>query len=68
MLSIFQQCRVAKVPFFFKQWGGVRKKETGRVLNGRTYDGFPSRVRHPVIRPADRFAAIEAIETSRLAA
>jgi protein gp37 len=22
---ILQQCRQAKVPFFFKQWGGVRK-------------------------------------------
>ena len=28
------------VPFFFKQWGGVRKKVAGRTLRGRTYDGF----------------------------
>jgi protein gp37 len=29
------------VPFFFKQWGGVNKKKTGRVLNGRTWDEMP---------------------------
>lgn len=39
--SIFRQCRKAKVPFFFKQWGGVRKHVTGRELNGRTYDEMP---------------------------
>jgi protein gp37 len=39
--SILTQCRRAKVPFFFKQWGGVRKSRTGRELNGRTYDELP---------------------------
>jgi protein gp37 len=39
--SIFHQCRAARVPFFFKQWGGVRKDLTGRLLNGRTYDEMP---------------------------
>lgn len=39
--SIFRQCRAARVPFFFKQWGGVRKDFTGRELNGRTYDEMP---------------------------
>lgn len=39
--SIFRQCRDAKVPFFFKQWGGVRKDLTGRRLHGRTYDDMP---------------------------
>jgi protein gp37 len=29
------------VPLFFKQWGGVNKKKTGRELNGRTYDNLP---------------------------
>ena len=33
--SIRRQCRAAKVPFFFKQWGGVRKHVAGRTLNGR---------------------------------
>lgn len=41
VLSILEQCEAAGVPFFFKQWGGVRKKQTGRELNGRTYDGMP---------------------------
>jgi len=41
--SIREQCRLSGVPFFFKQWGGVQKKRTGRVLDGRTYDGMPSR-------------------------
>lgn len=39
--SIRAQCRAQKVPFFFKQWGGVRKAQTGRELDGRTYDEFP---------------------------
>jgi protein gp37 len=39
--SILTQCRQSKVPFFFKQWGGVRKNRTGRELNGRTYDELP---------------------------
>ncbi len=40
--SIFRQCRVARIPFFFKQWGGVRKDLTGRELNGRTYNEMPA--------------------------
>ncbi|MBC3787329.1 DUF5131 family protein [Spirosoma utsteinense] len=39
--SIRQQCQDAGVAFFFKQWGGVNKKESGRLLNGRTYDEMP---------------------------
>jgi protein gp37 len=39
--SIFEQCRDASVPFFFKQWGGIRKDLTGRELHGRTYDEMP---------------------------
>ena len=39
--SIYRQCRKAKAAFFFKQWGGVRKHLTGRLLNGRTYDEMP---------------------------
>ena len=42
VLSLLKQCRAQKVPFFFKQWGGVRKHETGRELLGRTYDEFPA--------------------------
>jgi protein gp37 len=39
--EIRDQCRASGVAFFFKQWGGVRKKLTGRVLDGRTWDEFP---------------------------
>jgi protein gp37 len=45
--SIFRQCRAAQVPFFFKQWGGVRKDLTGRELNGRTYNEMPHLQAHP---------------------
>lgn len=41
--SIRRQCKQADVAFFFKQWGGVRKDMTGRLLNGRTYDEMPRR-------------------------
>lgn len=41
VVSIQKQCCAAKVPFFFKQWGGVQKGRHGRELNGRTYDEFP---------------------------
>ena len=43
--SVRDQCQVSNVPFFFKQWGGVRKSENGRELEGRTYDEFPAVVR-----------------------
>jgi protein gp37 len=43
--EIFRACRQADVPFFFKQWGGVRKDLHGRKLNGKTYDEMPPRVR-----------------------
>lgn len=36
------QCSRRQIPFFFKQWGGVKKKAIGRILNGRTYDEMPS--------------------------
>jgi len=39
--NLRDQCLVQKVPFFFKQWGGVNKKKAGRLLNGRTWDEMP---------------------------
>jgi protein gp37 len=39
--EIQQQCSNAQVAFFFKQWSGVNKKKTGRLLGGRTYDEMP---------------------------
>lgn len=39
--EIRKQCHRQRVPFFFKQWGGVQKKKGGRLLDGRTWDGMP---------------------------
>lgn len=41
-VDIRDQCVNAGVAFFFKQWGGVNKKRTGRLLDGRTWDELPS--------------------------
>ena len=54
VLSIREQCREACIPFFFKQWGGVRKKSSGRILQGETYDEYPERVKHPMLPTAMR--------------
>ena len=40
--SIRDTCVRGEVPFFFKQWGGVFKKRTGRTLDGRTWDQMPA--------------------------
>jgi len=42
--DIRDQCVKAGVRFFFKQWGGVFKKRTGRKLEGRTWDEMPELV------------------------
>jgi protein gp37 len=39
--QIRDRCITYGVPFFFKQWGGTRKKTTGRRLDGRTWDEMP---------------------------
>lgn len=41
VLDIQDQCRDAKVAFFFKQWGGTNKKKNGRILNGETFSEMP---------------------------
>ncbi len=43
VLEIKKQCQKSKVPFFFKQWGGVWKKRAGRLLQGRTWDQMPKK-------------------------
>jgi len=48
--EIRDRCLSAKVPFFFKQWGGVIKKRNGRVLDGRTWDQMPAEI--PVLSSA----------------
>jgi protein gp37 len=61
VLSIRDQCRAAKIPFFFKQWGGVRRVQAGRKLEGKTYDEFPGRIERPVVDAKVRLALIESI-------
>jgi len=42
--AIRHECFAAGVPFFFKQWGGVRSKSGGRLLDGREYSEMPPTV------------------------
>lgn len=62
VLSIRNQCKRAQVPFFFKQWGGVRKATTGRTLDGKTYSEFPARNLATVPSAAELLAMREEIE------
>lgn len=39
--KIRDQCTSQEVPFFFKQWGGIRPKEHGRYLDGVLWDELP---------------------------
>jgi protein gp37 len=52
--SLRDQCENAGVAFFFKQWGGVQKSRTGRSLDGRTHDEFPTRIKVAVPNAAIR--------------
>ena len=47
--DIRDQCIRSGVAFFFKQWGGVFKKRTGRLLEGRTWDETP-KPKRPALR------------------
>lgn len=41
VLELKDLCEKNGVAFFFKQWGGINKKKSGRLLDGKTYDGYP---------------------------
>jgi protein gp37 len=60
--EIRDQCRAAKVPFFFKQWGGRQKSRTGRELGGRTYDERPELSGRPVADAAALRRALAEVE------
>ena len=62
VISLRDQCRRARVPFFFKQWGGVRKSAAGRELDGRTYDEMPERVCCSVLDAEQCVALAQKIE------
>jgi protein gp37 len=59
--SVRDQCVAARVPFFFKQWGGVRKKLAGRELEGRTWDEMPALSARPVQIRGERLRRAEHI-------
>ena len=63
MVSVREQCQGAGVPFFFKQWGGVRKCKAGRELDGKTYDEQPGRLEQPVLENLRRLKAIAEFES-----
>lgn len=54
VVSLRRQCHAANVAFFFKQWGGVRKHKTGRLLDGRTYNETPVLSSEPVKGESER--------------
>ncbi len=66
VLSIREQCKAAGVAFFFKQWGGVRKKVAGRTLRGRTHDAIPKRVMNPTLPSLLRLQHALAVENGEL--
>lgn len=50
--NIQVQCDQNNVAFFFKQWGGVNKKKSGRLLNGKLWEQMPKiTVAQPVFAP-----------------
>jgi protein gp37 len=61
VLDIRDQCQRARVPFFFKQWGGTNKKSTGRELQGRTWDEMPEDPAQASARDADKGSVVVAV-------
>ena len=58
-ISVREQCERSGVAFFFKQWGGARKKLAGRILDGRTYNEFPARPAVRILPEPQRILHIE---------
>ena len=52
-IEIRDQCRIAKVAFFFKQWGGTRPKSGGRLLQGREWNQYPRIHQSPQLEAAE---------------
>ena len=42
MEQLHAACARQDVAFFFKQWGGKRKKRAGRLFKARTWDDYPT--------------------------
>ena len=52
--EIRDQCLAARVPFFFKQWGGTNKKKAGKLLEGRIWNEMPRLVPAAPAKPTRR--------------
>jgi protein gp37 len=48
VIDIKDQCEKSHVKFFFKQWGGFKRKKAGRMLNGKIYNEMPELITAPV--------------------
>ncbi|WP_020475974.1 DUF5131 family protein [Zavarzinella formosa] len=64
--NLRDQCANQRTLFFFKQWGGVRKSQTGRELDGRTYDSMPDRPTVTIPSASERKALVDAINRGRV--
>ena len=62
VMAVRDLCQAAGVPFFFKQWGGVRKAKSGRLLDGRTHDEIPPHPSRPVPDSTRRLEAIAEVD------
>ena len=63
--KIRDQCVFHQVPFFFKQWGGINKKKTGRILDGRVWDEMPPMIpRHSSVAVNLPSTPIEQVKTN----
>lgn len=60
--NIQRQCLAASVPFFFKQWGGTRKKASGNKLDGKRYLKFPKTQIKQIPKRGIRQAMIKALQ------
>lgn len=61
--KIRTQCKLADVPFFFKQWGGVHKSKKGRELDGKTFDEMPDRISGEALPYHERQELIKKVGT-----
>ncbi|OAI56445.1 hypothetical protein AYO47_02070 [Planctomyces sp. SCGC AG-212-M04] len=59
VINLKRQCNAAQVPFFFKQWGGVRKSKAGRLLGGKEHNAMPPRNVRRVPKKSVRTRLIE---------
>lgn len=58
VIDVRNQCRKAKVAFFFKQWGGRSPKSGGRLLEGREWNQFPTPLPAISCRRSERARAV----------